>query len=467
MRIKSPLKKAYKLIKKNRLRRKVDIYKLAFGVLVDRTTAIYLLLLIAYLFASVFIVGDLVEDYYDQFMIIEEVAIARFWLITTILPIRYILQSFGKPGIIFSSTEYQLSLLPYHRKEIWLLCVIEKWIKQIVIYTVIGLMIILLTPISYVLVIKYILMLICLSAIMTIPQWKLFQARFYTKLGWFFFLLFINATAFYLQTPLIGITLIVLLIIINTYLQRILFNGVNWDKVTEVSDYQLWTMWLISKASEVDIKRQKKYSMFQNLSIRKKPFQYNEKAIYQRLWFLYFGKNYHLLLQNIGAMFVLMTVFRFLNVFLFHLGLAIVIHVYTSILASFFKDQFRTDIVEVLPWDLSNYKRTFYKWAIYGGIVLLIPVGLYLVTHISFWLPFQLLFFCSTFLFVYHVKIDQAIASMSKKLMTSDLWEGIGYVLLVGIVMSWKYPILSLSFMFVIGLIFKYKEALLKDTNHR
>lgn len=456
---KSPLRKAYLLIKRNRSRRKMDMYKLAFGVLVDRTTAIYILLIGGYLFASIFIVGDMVGDYYEQFMMIEEIATTRFWFIFTVLPIRYITQSFGKPGVIFSSTEYQLSLLPYHRKDIWFLCVLEKWIKRIVTYAIIGCLILLITPFSYGLVLKYILLLICFDILMTIPQWKLYQKRFFTKLGWLCLMLVINSVAFFLHTPFVGIMLLGLLVIVNIQLRQTLFKRINWDKVTEISDFQLWTMWLISKASEVDIKRQKKYSIFQNLSIRKKPFKYRDKAIYHRLWFLYFGKNYQLVLQSIGAMFVLLTVFRFMNDFLFHLGLAVVIYMYTSILASFFKDQFQAEMIHILPWDLSGYKRSFFKWSIYGGIILFIPIGLYLGANITIWLPFQLLFYCSTFLFIYHVKMDQAIALLGKKFISADLWEGIGFILLVGIVFSWKYPVLVLGFIIVLWLLLRYRKS--------
>ena len=109
---KSPLNQAYQLIKRNRRRRKKKMYQLAFGVLVDRTTAFYLLLLGGYIIVGFFIVGDFINDYYEQFMMIEEFAASRFWLILTILPLRYLNQSFSKPGVMFSSSEYQLSLLP-------------------------------------------------------------------------------------------------------------------------------------------------------------------------------------------------------------------------------------------------------------------------------------------------------------------------------------------------------------------
>lgn len=460
----SPLLKAYQLIKRNRSRRKLDMYKLAFGVLVDRTTAVYLPILIAYLFASFFILGDFTKSYDKQFIMIEEIAKTRFWLIATILPVRYIAQSFGKPGVIFSSTEYQLSLLPYERKKIWLLCALEKWMKQLIIYTVIGLLIAFILPISYGLVFKYIALLLLLNILMTIPQWKLYQVSFWRKLSWLFFIIILNAIHFYIMIPLVSIGLIGVLVLMNLQLQQTMFRKVNWDKVTEVSDYQLWTMWIVSKASEIEIKHQKKYSVFQKITHRKKPFKYEGKKIYHRLWFLYFGKNYELLLQGIGAMLVLLTVFRFINDFLFHLGIAAVIYMYTSILMSFFKDQFQTTMIEVLPWDLLNYERAYFRWSLYGGLVLLIPVVVYVGINATILMPFQLLFICGTFLFTYNVKMNQTITILEKKITTDSLWEGISYVLLLGVVMSWKYPLLNVIGTIACGLLMKSSINLRKNT---
>lgn len=51
-----PLLKAYFFIKKNQFRKKMNIYKMAFSVIIDTTIAIYLLIIGLYLFASMFIV---------------------------------------------------------------------------------------------------------------------------------------------------------------------------------------------------------------------------------------------------------------------------------------------------------------------------------------------------------------------------------------------------------------------------
>src|SRR5690625_4881453 len=81
----------------------------------------------------------------------------------------------------------------------------------------------------------------------------------------------------YTHVPIVGLLVIGLLITINIRLQNKLFDHVNWNKITEISDFKLWNMWFISKASEVKITRQKKYSMFQKIGIGKKPFIYRSE----------------------------------------------------------------------------------------------------------------------------------------------------------------------------------------------
>ena len=116
---------------------------------------------------------------------------------------------------------------------------------------------------------------------------------------------------------------------------------------------------------------------------RKKPFKYNEKSIYKRLWRNYLGKNFQTIFQLIGALFIFIFVFSFVEGLIFHIVLAASIHMYTSILRSFFVGRFHTDIVQVLPWDLIGYKRVFFKWAIIGSVILLVPLSVFLIINLS------------------------------------------------------------------------------------
>lgn len=436
---KEPHIKAYSLIKKNRLVRKLKTYKLALSVGIDKTTAIYLIIIGIYVLFSFFILNDFINDYSNSFLYWEERAKENIWQILTILPLGYIIQSFSKPGVVFSSSEYQLSLLPFSRGKIWLFTALEKWLKRLVFLTIIGLLAILVTPISPFIVVIYIIMFTSMNIIMTIPQWKLFQTNVYVKIGFFCVVIIINFLNFISQTYLVSLLFIGVLIGINLILKKRLFYQVKWDRVTEVNDFQLWTMWLVSKVSEVEIKRQRKFSVFKKLSRRKKPFLYSIEKIYQRMWRIYFIRHIQIVLKISGALSLLLFVFLFLNQIIFHIVLAVAIHIYTSVLKSFFIGRFEDDIVQVLPWDLESYKRTFLNWSLYGSVILLIPVSVFLGLNFSAWVPMQLLFLGSTFLYLFNIRINKAITMIRKDFTSYDLVDSIGYLLLIGVAFSWKY----------------------------
>src|SRR5699024_4831686 len=191
-------------------------------------------------------------------------------------------------------------------------------------------------------------------------------------------------------------------------------------------------------------------SIFQNRPAKKKPFNYTEKAIQHRLWKIYLGKNTELIIPIMFALFIMLVILPFVNERASYLGIAVAIHAYTSIAASFYIDRFRADILSVLPWDLPRYKQSFLKWTIYGGLILLIPICIFLGMTNPGWSLVQLLFFCSTFLYVYHVRINKSMTLLAKKSISFAVYEWMGYLMLLLIFFSGMYPAISLSFIFVL-----------------
>src|SRR5699024_392909 len=107
-------------------------------VLFDVTTSIYSLILAGYLVAAFFITSDIIAESRDIFMMVEERARNYFWLILTVLPIRYVIQSFQNPGLIFSTSEQKLSMLSYTTKSVWLFVCFVKWAKRLILYVAAG-----------------------------------------------------------------------------------------------------------------------------------------------------------------------------------------------------------------------------------------------------------------------------------------------------------------------------------------
>ncbi|ASN07100.1 hypothetical protein [Virgibacillus necropolis] len=450
--------RAFLFIKKNRFRKKSSVYKMAIQVMVDPVIAIYLVLLGGYVIASLFIMGDVIQANHQNFMLAEEQAIIRYWVVVAILPIRYVMRSFRNPGVTFSSSEDQLSILPFTRKKIWLLCIAEKWIKLILFYIVVGTLVTVITPISSSVVVAYILLFTVMDTIMTVPQWKLFQVRVGTKLHWISGIIVLNIGAFFSSHLIVSLAIIGFILTINMRLFGSIFHGVHWGKVMEVSDFKIWNMPLISKASETKFKRQRKYSAFRNSFAQKKPFTYTPKAIHHRIWRIYLGKNLDLILQTVVVLLIMLVAVVFISESAIHIAIAVAIYVYASVAAILFSDRFQSDILHVLPWNLKSYKQSFFKWVIIGSIPLLIRIISYLVLHASIWAPVQLIFYFSTFMFVYQIKIDNTIALLARQ-SGYKTNMGLGYLFLILVAISGLYPIVSLGFIVVIGIMFFNKSA--------
>lgn len=448
----SSLIKTYLFIRKNRFRRKQGLYKTALSIMVDKTTAVYLLVLVGYLIASFFIVGDFISDYNETFVSLEGYLDNYIGLILILIPIRAMMGSFSKPGIIYSTSEHQLSFLPFSRKEIWVLAAIEKWLISILRYSLIGLLIILMTPLSANLVLKFIGLIILMEVLMTLPQWKLFQKHLLSKIGWLILLLLINAIYVALNSLLFASLLVSGLVIINLYLSKRIFSQVNWSKVTEMNDFKIWNMPLISRASGVKLQRQKKYSFFQNLKFRKKPFTYKKDTIHRRIWGLYLAKDSGSVIQLLAAIIILLFILMFTKSIVFQIGLAFSLHAYTSMIASFYIGRFEADLLNVLPWDLSYYKKTFFKWANYGALIILIPVLVAIGMNVTIWFPVQLIFYITVYYYLYQIKINKAMIFLAGKRVSTDLTEALGYLLLLGVIFSVTYPVISFVFIIVIWL---------------
>lgn len=454
-----PLINAFFLIKKNRFRRKLEMHKKALQLMIDGTTAFYSLILVGYVVISVFMVGDFLEEYNHFFLMVEKEARRNFWLVITAIPIRNVMQSFSRPGIIFSSSEYRLSAtMPFAISSVWFLSALEKWLKQFLILTMIGIILFLFTPISAFVIVTYIALIMSMNVLLTIPHWKLYQAKVFVKIGILSLILFINAMIFLLDLPWAVWIVLLCIIVLNILLNRTLFQNINWGHITEVCDFQIWNMTIITKASKVNMKRQRKYSIFQFLGRFKRPFKYKVKGIYPRIWHIYFIKNLKTFLQMVGALLLLLTVFLFLNENIFVILFAVSIYIYTSLLSSFFQDQFNTDIIQALPWNMEAYKRTFPQWPIYGGIVLMVPLIIYGFLYPTGWYPLQLLFYVIVGVMTYEIKIEVASAVLRKNWDAHVIEETVMFISLVLVCLSVVYKAVCLM-AFVLLYCFIYKRT--------
>lgn len=434
-------------IRQNRLRKKMRLNIMGLRTLFDVTVSIYSLILVAYLVVAILMTNDFINDSYDFFMTLESGMRHYFWFILMILPFRYVIRSFQDPGIVFSTSEYKLSMLPYNRKNIWLFACVLKWFKQLAGYLSIGALIFLATPISLAIILRYITVFLGYDILFTLPIWKLFQVRIRIKFAALAGVLLINAIiVFLIGKPIIGLFIPVALAASHICLIPQLFKHINWGRVTEVSDYKIWNMPLVSQATKTSFQKGKRYSIFRQSKRRRSPFAYTYQAIHHRMWFIYLGRNMKHAGQVFATLLLLLSVLAFIGDLYFHIGVAISIYAYINVCTSFFHDRFQSDILRVLPWELPLYKQTFLKWVLYGASVFFIPIVMYGIVNISWWTPVEWALYGSVFLYMYHLKLDKTITLLAKREMTFDMDETIGLVFLALIVASSFHPVLSLGF---------------------
>src|SRR5690625_3031177 len=169
-------------IKRSRLRKKSKLYKQVVLLSFDFTSLLYLLLVIGYFVTVIILEGNIINLFNEKMIQIEAFTVERFWIILTAIPIVYIIRSFQQPGVIFSTAEYTLTILPHTAQEVWSAVSFERWAKSLCTYIVGGGIIYMLSPTSLPLIFLYVLVLQGLNVLMTVLEWKLFQQHIVIKI---------------------------------------------------------------------------------------------------------------------------------------------------------------------------------------------------------------------------------------------------------------------------------------------
>lgn len=440
-------------IKRNRLRKKSKLYKQVILLSFDFTSLLYLLLVIGYFVTVIILEGNIINLFNEKMIQIEAFTVERFWIILTAIPIVYIIRSFQQPGVIFSTAEYTLTILPHTAQEVWSAVSFERWAKSLCTYIVGGGIIYMLSPTSLPLIFLYVLVLQGLNVLMTVLEWKLFQQHIVIKIFILIGFILINVVNILLGTYIIGIISIISLTILNIILFPRMFRNIDWKKVTAASDFKLWNMFIVSQATKIKYRKERQYSVWQRMSFWKQPFPYKKVAGYHRLWHLYFEKNIRTVLQLIGTLMALMFVFIFVRENLFLLAVAVSIHSFTTVATSMFNDRLQADIVQVLPWDLPIFKKTFMKWVLSASMIFLLPLIIYTVKEFSLWALVQLLVIIFTFIVLLHTKLEKSFVNWDNTLPKAGWIEALCYVLLLILIFSKSYPYLLIIACLIIGMI--------------
>ncbi|UFT99807.1 hypothetical protein KO561_02190 [Radiobacillus kanasensis] len=442
----SPTVSAYIDLKKNRWKKKKKIYKLALGVSFDVTISIYFGL---FLIMGLFIAYDMLQQYQNQFLLAEEMVKANGQNLIIVFILRYVMGSFTRPGVLFSSAELQLSLLPYSLRQLWFCVVIEKWLKFTVLCLVGATLVYILTPISGQTILWVVGLTWATHVLMTVPQWVLFQYGWIPKVTILVALFNVSILSVILDQsiPLVPI-LIVGLGLVQFFLRRSILRA-NWLKIAQTNDFIVWNMWFVSRMSKMEIKPKRQFGFLQSERRKKKqkqPFPYESDDIYKKMWMVFFREKIEYVLKTIGIVLLLSVVLSLQSDLLMGIGVGLSIFVFGKMTQSLFLSHFTDRLLITLPWDIRAWTSSYFAYVGIVGLVLLLLIGnvLYWMLDVKLWLPILLAFYGIVAVYFVKLQVREAIRVLTKQnKMPAYITGTIIIVLFAAVMGSTLYPWLS------------------------
>ncbi|WP_440896823.1 hypothetical protein ACS127_02145 [Amphibacillus sp. Q70] len=456
---------AYRYVKVNRRKKKRHLNRLAFQILFDKTSLIYLgvfCLLFAFWFSDQLIM------YTPIFESIEQHLWANYFGIILFSVIRPLSLASTRPGVLFSSSDLFLTLLPYDQKKLWQYHALDKVKKLIFIYLFIGIALKIVTPFSISLIVVYIVSFWLGEVLMIIPQWLIYQKRWYIKWliiqGLVILNIGLNILSLWIDlTSISFILIIVSLVIMNQLGYRRLFKWTDWSTIVEVNDRLLTKNMLISFASNVKVQPPKPQGFYHNIIRNKrlrKPFDDQKRyQIYDRLIFITFTEQKEHVIKAVLGCIGIIFILGFQSEVTYSWAIIIVIFLYGQIGTSFYPEIFEEKLIFALPWRINHWQKAFSRWLFIG--LLLLMIGLAIPS--LYWfesLLLSLLNWISHVLIGYTFYCDQ-LNHRTRQLIGETIrfpifiWLTF-FVLFFGVIYSIQYPIVNIMIIIYTGIRYTY-----------
>ncbi|MFD2656689.1 hypothetical protein [Gracilibacillus thailandensis] len=449
-----------RFLKKSRIRKKQKLYKLAFGVAFDWTTTIYTgFFAIMFLFIA-----------YDTFKSMEAVFLNYqanielfFPLIVLGLIFGAIVLSFQHPSLPITSAEWKLTSLPFSIKNIWLYAL---WIvirKRFVALTLMLLLLVLVTPFSTLVLVKWYAAILIVVFLTVIPQWYFFQIEGFKKIGLYllavlvigvirltFVLLELNADSVWM--------LIIFLFALNVWIWPRRLTKVNWMKVIEKSDDKEWNMFFVKQMSRMDqVKQQRRNYFLKTLFTSKKaklPFPYQQPTkLMRKLWRRSINQEISIIYTMLFSILIIMILLSLRGGPLLQ-GIAIILSlfIFIKVIASFFTAIFKDKLLHSIPWNMSVITTAFWQMSSLLSIIvmLVVSVVVLLTNTWSWWLIAQLLYAFIALFFLLDCEIERKVKALNEKWYTPSFVDQVmGISTYVTMAFSVLYPVM-ISYLLII-----------------
>ena len=277
----------YWWLRRKRRNKKKELYKRSFNLIVDPVVLFY---------AGLFVIFCLFLGYewLQRLLPLIESMGARGMNYLFYLPFVIFLGASiaanADPGIRFTSSELQLSLLPYSRKDLVLFLFLEKVGIQLLwtVFFVIVINLITTFPIIYLLLWGGIY--VTSLSLSYLIQWRLFSLGAWVKFTTFIFIVSMAGLLY------MGISGIVLNAVLTGYVLWLIFKSteVSWGRVAEVNDAKVWNMWAISQMTNVHIRPPQRFGLTENYWQQKGRNDRNLSVpkMYERIWFGHLGRSF-------------------------------------------------------------------------------------------------------------------------------------------------------------------------------
>ncbi|MRG87232.1 hypothetical protein [Salinibacillus xinjiangensis] len=365
-------------LRKNRFKKKLNLIKMSIRTVIDLTIAIYLL---GFGFIWLVILRDQLLYFQPYFDLLEGQQ-STVWVFTIFIAllIRGLILSFRDPGIYITSTEFQLSLLPFSRMKIWAYSLFERLVLMTVKTFLFLLILWVMTPLNF----DFITLLFITIWIGNVTgisiQWRAFQ---------------IETLKHVLTIVLSGIVLIAIryLVLLNELSGSLIlwiswFAGIllaislftvhsliytDWTKVVSFSDVKVWNMMIVQKLTKITIKPPQKFHLFTKIFQGKRarrPFPYDLSVISVRLWRHFFKEQLGIILQSVGVMLLLILILGSQGTWQLGVSIALSIMIITQVMGSMFMYQFEQPIMSAIPWQVGAWFRSYQKWYVALVVVL-------------------------------------------------------------------------------------------------
>ncbi|WP_102029350.1 hypothetical protein [Salirhabdus sp. Marseille-P4669] len=356
-------------LRRNRFRKKWKLYKLIYSVVMDFTYGIYLF---AFLVISLIAFKNYLSEMQPVFAMFQSVSYSWFITILIAFVIRSLFNSTRSSGVYITSAEYQLTLLPYKKEQVWLYCLVEKFIK-ITIYTILlFLALVILLPVH-----SEVIFLLCFTLWIsnltgTVIEWRLFQLgglkKFFCVVGLSLLLIGFRLVIMYYPLPVKEVlfsSYAVLLVILIVLLAFSPLKNVDWAKVVSFGDVKVWNMMAVQRITKVQVKPPTKFQLLNQMfrgKRAKRPLPYKLSSVSVRLWLPFFKDHLETIFKTIGTFLLLMVVFGFQGKIPLQISFSLGIVVVNAVISSLFVYQFQSPLMQVLPWRFADWYQSFKKW---------------------------------------------------------------------------------------------------------